>query len=272
MRMTSRLQRLGRRQRAILLSLAVAALPALLVVAAYSQARSSDAAAGVAPLDAAPAVVRSTPLEAPHAAVAVDDIAPAPQPAAGATAAAVAPGVGLEPGPSNAAAASTSPPVRSPQPAPAVAAVMRIRIPSLGVDAPVIDLPLDTNTLPVPGDAATVGWYSFSSLPGEQGNALLAGHIDFRGEVGVFRHLAELSVGDVIEIAIGDGAYVYRVTGSQSLPYDTPVAQVLETLSGPPRLTLLTCGGTFDRSRRGYDERVIVSAVQVPPETAALRD
>ena len=144
-------------------------------------------------------------------------------------------------------------------------ALVRIRIPALSVDAPIVELGFNADgLLDVPSDGATVGWYSVSAEIGAPGSALLGGHRDWAGAVAVFYRLGDLSSGDLIHIERGGELLVYQVQSVRSVQYDTPLSDVLDGRSVSSTLTLFTCGGNFDRGLGQYDERVIVVASQVP--------
>jgi hypothetical protein len=51
----------------------------------------------------------------------------------------------------------------------------------------------------------------------------------------------------------------YRVAGLATVPKDALPAE-LWAKDGPSRLALVTCGGSFDRSRRSYEGNVIAWA------------
>ena len=91
-----------------------------------------------------------------------------------------------------------------PLPTPGPAQPVRIRIPTLGVDAPVVE-----------GDGweqlkKGVGHHIGSANPGQRGNMVLSGHNDIYGEV--FRDLGRLKPGDEIMVYARDKAYTYIVT------------------------------------------------------------
>ncbi|MGH4000578.1 MAG: class F sortase, partial [Pseudonocardiaceae bacterium] len=77
-----------------------------------------------------------------------------------------------------------------------VANPVRIRIPTIDVDAPVSPLHVDENgVLPAPDGNHITGWWQQGPEPGEKGPAVIAGHVDsFRGPA-VFFRLAELHTG-----------------------------------------------------------------------------
>jgi hypothetical protein len=53
----------------------------------------------------------------------------------------------------------------------------------------------------------------------------------------------------------------YRVVSSTWYDlYQTPAAPIIAP-TAMPTVTLITCGGTFDQTRREYDQRLVVRAV-----------
>lgn len=151
------------------------------------------------------------------------------------------------------------------QPPPAPPA--RIRLPSLGVDAPVIASGVDGHgEMEVPDDIREAGWYRFSPPPGSAvGSSVVAGHVDDRIQGrGAFYDLAGLAPGDPVVVTTRAGVELdYRVSDVRRIAKaDLPVDEVF-ALDGPPRLTLVTCGGSFDRATRNYRDNTVVTAVPV---------
>ena len=111
--------------------------------------------------------------------------------------------------------------------------------------------------------ASQAGWYFYGPRPGEtDGTAVIAAHVDFGGERGVFFDLRSLQVGE--EVAVTDeagGVHRYRVTERYQVDKDElPIEQIF-VADGPPGLTLITCGGSFDSSARSYQDNIVVRAV-----------
>lgn len=160
-------------------------------------------------------------------------------------------------------------------------APIRFVIPGLYIDAPVITEGLDENAAPrVPGRPDQVAWYDFSASPGLTSNAVFTGHVDWQTDdgvpiPGVFYRLREMKIGDIIEVALEDGASLeYRVTGNVATPYDDP--NVVKVMNGTDRdvITVITCGGTWlnnGRSANGgnYSHRIIVRAERVTGSVSA---
>jgi len=140
-----------------------------------------------------------------------------------------------------------------PTPPPNNSPVTRMIIEKIGVDAPVIAIGMDANSVPqVPSGPYEVGWYDWSSKPGWGSNAVFSGHVDWtlNGQpvIGVFYYLRDLGLDDVIKIVLEDGTeYRYKVTGNQAIDDNDPRA--LQWMGPTPNdaVTLITCGGTWIR-------------------------
>lgn len=76
-----------------------------------------------------------------------------------------------------------------------------MRIPAIGVQAPVVSLEsTEDRVLIPPRDPGLVGWWSQGAAPGDaEGSALMVGHSVSTGG-GVFDNVTELSAGDTIEV------------------------------------------------------------------------
>lgn len=146
-----------------------------------------------------------------------------------------------------------------------VPAPARIDIPSLDVAAPVVRVGLDAHqAVEVPEDIATVGWYSLGVAPGSPaGSAVIVGHRDGRvAGHGAFYDLARLTPGDRIIVTDAAGrTLAYEVVAREVVDKQMLPTSDLFAIDGPPRLTLITCGGWYDRDAGGYQANVIVTAV-----------
>lgn len=140
----------------------------------------------------------------------------------------------------------------------------RLRIPAIGVNSSLMELGLQSDgSLEVPPDAVPAGWFTGSPTPGELGPAIIAGHVRWNGKPGVFQHLTDLKVDDVVDIARQDGSTaVFLVTriehfAKSAFPTDAVYGNI-------PRagLRLITCGG-LDPDTNSYEENVVVFAVLV---------
>lgn len=144
----------------------------------------------------------------------------------------------------------------------------RVRVPALGLDVDIVPVGVDdTGLFDVPS-ADQVGWYRYGPSPGEPGSAVLAAHVDFDGELGVFFALRDLLPGDVVELDYVDGTSQSFQVVDQTLYDKTALpADELFRRSGESVLHLATCGGNFDPVTRSYVGNRVVTAVPIVEPT-----
>jgi hypothetical protein len=150
----------------------------------------------------------------------------------------------------------------------AAAAPVRIRIDTLGIDMGIEAVGLsDQGAMALPSNPAVAAWYRYGSAPDSAaGGTIIAAHVDsLVYDIGPFARLASAPVGTEIVVSLADGRERrYSVASVQSiLKPDVPWGAVFDR-TGPPRLTLVTCGGEFDYTALRYLSNVIVSANPVP--------
>ncbi|TMC06678.1 MAG: class F sortase [Chloroflexi bacterium] len=118
----------------------------------------------------------------------------------------------------------------------------RLRIPSIGVDAPVEpDTATATGALTLPGDLTWVGWYSQGVHPGQAGDAVIAGRVDASG-VAALARLGEVRPGSRIDVEMTDGATLtFEVARAESYAGNRQPADLFAR-SGTPRLSLIASG------------------------------
>ena len=151
--------------------------------------------------------------------------------------------------------------------APPVADPTWIRLPSIGAEAPVVNVGLaDDGGMEIPDDVSTTGWYELGVAPGEaSGTAVITGHVDSREQGrGALWDLRRMDVDDIVTVDHADGSTSeWRVVARTSFPKDElPVADIF-TRFGEPRLVLITCDGEFDPTTRSYSDNVVVFTVPV---------
>ncbi|GIH14640.1 class F sortase [Rugosimonospora africana] len=145
---------------------------------------------------------------------------------------------------------------------PATSAPERLRIPGIGVDAPLETLHLlPDGSLAAPRAWGDAGWYADGTRPGDIGPAVIAGHIDSTRGPAVFFRLDDLRVGALIEVERAGQWLSFRAVSVAEYPKNAfPSAKVY----GPTpdaQLRLITCGGGFDRRRGSYRDNIVVFAV-----------
>ena len=117
-----------------------------------------------------------------------------------------------------------------PVPPPSLDQAVRLQIPALNVDAPVVQ-----------GDGweqlkKGVGQHIGSSDPGQDGNVVLSAHDDVYGEL--FRNLDKLQPGDQVVVYTQQRQYVYIVDRTEIVE---PTAVEVMASSGAPTVTLISC-------------------------------
>jgi LPXTG-site transpeptidase (sortase) family protein len=166
------------------------------------------------------------------------------------------------------ATAAVPAPAANPTASPATPAAdpspMRLVIAKIGVDAKIEARGLDAGrNMLTPKDYHDVAWYNLGPVPGQAGNALLNGHVDWWTGSAVFTRLSELRAGDKLTVVRADGTRLtFRVTGRRVVTAGARVASLFAP-SKTASLTLITCTGAWDPSILSDTHRLLVSAVLV---------
>ncbi len=145
----------------------------------------------------------------------------------------------------------TPTPEPTPTPRPKMPPPTRIQIPSVGIDAPVVEVGYKIVEIQgvkvIEWEVAeyAAGHHNTSANPGEGGNIVITGHNDWKGEV--FRTLEHVKLGDEVILTSDAGIFRYRVV---EIHYRKEVGVPLEEriatgrfLDPMPeeRVTLVTC-------------------------------
>ena len=141
---------------------------------------------------------------------------------------------------------------------------VRLRVPGVGLDAPVTPVGVaDGRQMRLPDDPRVLGWYRFGPAPRSgTGSVVLAGHVDSRAYgVGPLARLSGVRAGDVVEVALGpDRRSSYRVDSVERFDRQAlPPAVFART--GPERLRIVTCTGPYLPEQGGYQQNLVVTAV-----------
>ncbi|MEU0135704.1 class F sortase [Streptomyces sp. NPDC006296] len=141
---------------------------------------------------------------------------------------------------------------------------LRVRIPAIDVDAPVMDLAIEDSgrlASPPEGDPDLAGWWARGPAPGTRGTAVMAGHVDIPTGPAVFYDLGALKLGMSVRVLRADGSTAHFTIDSIDVysAADFPDHKVYAD-TGRPEIRLITCGGGFDRKRQRYEGNVVVSA------------
>jgi sortase (surface protein transpeptidase) len=140
---------------------------------------------------------------------------------------------------------------------------VRIKIPSIAIDAEIEQVALTHDQLmDVPKKPSNAGWYNLGPRPGEKGSAVIDGHINwYYGVSGVFLNLHELKKGDKIEVLDDKGAIIsFVVRESSNYDATAEASEVFYSTDGKVHLNLITCGGVWDSRSKQYTKRLVVFA------------
>jgi len=156
-------------------------------------------------------------------------------------------------------------------------------VPKFGIEAPLTYRKVPpSGVMPNPDGPDDVAYYDFSDFqnyggaPGLGGNAIFAGHVDSgskpcnNGTVpppceAVLWDLNNLNVGDTIEIHANGDVFTYEVKTNQPVSASLNDGTWDRIVSSTPEetLTIITCGGDFNRETHEYNNRQVVTAALV---------
>ncbi|MFE0206876.1 class F sortase [Streptomyces sp. NPDC058985] len=136
-----------------------------------------------------------------------------------------------------------------------------VHIPAIGVSSTLEDLGLDRGgVMETPRNPGLAGWYTPGPTPGQQGPAVIAGHVTWNGDRSIFYRLAELSAGDTVTVDREDGRTVtFTVDRVEQYPKNEfPTVDVYRNLDHAG-LRLITCAGDYSADGR-YADNIVVYA------------
>lgn len=140
---------------------------------------------------------------------------------------------------------------------------VRIKIPSISVNAVINKAAVEADgSMGVPKLPGDTAWYMLGPKPGENGNAVIAGHVNWLyGAKAVFENLRKLKPGDKIMVQDENGAIISFVV-RESRTYDAlaDATPVFSSTDGKAHLNLITCGGVWNKRTKQYSKRLVVFA------------
>ncbi len=137
-----------------------------------------------------------------------------------------------------------------------------LHIPTLGVDAPIVGVPVSQEGWDLTWLGNQAGWLNGTAFPSWAGNSAITAHVvDANGQPGLFSGLDTLKWGDAVIVRAYGQEYIYSVRSIEKYvdPDDTTSVFQHEDY---PWLTLITCKG-YDEESDAYQWRVVVRAVQI---------
>ena len=157
----------------------------------------------------------------------------------------------------------------------------RFIISKFGVNAPLTYRAVGPDgQMPNPDGPDDIAYYNFSAwpgkggAPGKGGNAVFAGHVDSGAKAckngtvappcqAVLWDLNRLRLGDEVEILLGGVSHKYKVTSNQPVPANNAPWDTIVSATPQETITIITCGGDFNRQTNEYTTRQVVTATKM---------
>ncbi|WP_418276490.1 class F sortase [Isoptericola jiangsuensis] len=140
----------------------------------------------------------------------------------------------------------------------------RVRIPAIDVDSDLLHLGLnDDGTVEVPAGAQIdrAAWFDGSPRPGDDGPAVVEGHVDSPHGESVFYDLATMEPGQKVHVDRADGTTVtFVVDRVEQYPKDAFPTREVYRNTDEPQLRLITCGGAWNPDVGHYEDNTVVYA------------
>lgn len=147
------------------------------------------------------------------------------------------------------------------QPKPRAGLPLRLKIPSINVNAPVEYLGLTADgAMDVPKTPNEVAWFNLGPRPGESGSAVIAGHYGwYDNQPAVFDNLYKLRPGDKIFIENDENiAIAFVVREVKIYDKDDIAADVFFSTDGGSHLNIITCTGAWNENEKTRSERLVI--------------
>lgn len=146
---------------------------------------------------------------------------------------------------------------------------VRIIIEAIGVDAVVeaVALKSDNITMAAPASFETVAWYEPGVMPGQEGRAVFAGHLNspILGREGIFSALSNIGRGDVVILSDSEGRSLrYQIFSIDEYANDLAPTEEIFSREGPSEIVLITCEGQWNPALRTFDNRLVVIGRLMP--------
>jgi LPXTG-site transpeptidase (sortase) family protein len=120
------------------------------------------------------------------------------------------------------------------------------------------------NSINIPENVSTVGWYKHGAAPGSKGGSVvIVGHRDDTDpEPGAFYSINKLKKGHMIIIEYNNYTLFYTVKYINLIDKNMfyKISNKVFSLTGKPKLRLISCIGPYNKKWGGYKQNIIVTA------------
>ncbi|MDD2515866.1 MAG: class F sortase [Candidatus Gracilibacteria bacterium] len=141
---------------------------------------------------------------------------------------------------------------------------IRLKIPKIGVDATIEYVGITSQgAMDLPKGRANVAWFDLGPRPGDNGNAVIAGHYGIwkDGTSTVFNDLHKLEKGDQIYIEDDKGVTVsFIVRESKKFNPNADTSDIFNSNDEKSHLNLITCQGVWNKTKKSYPDRLVIFA------------
>lgn len=173
------------------------------------------------------------------------------------------------PGSAKPGAVAPTPSTTTSRATPAVPAVpvsnpVKVAIPSVNEGSTLLRLGTTAQgelQVPTQAQAHQAAWFNGSPKPGQDGPAVILGHVINAEGPAVFYKLGDVQVGEVVKVTDADGRVltftVYRVASYPKTHF--PTKDVYGNTAGP-ELRVITCGGVFNSKTGHYLNNTVLYA------------
>ncbi|ERI08708.1 sortase family protein [Aneurinibacillus aneurinilyticus ATCC 12856] len=136
----------------------------------------------------------------------------------------------------------------------------RLEVPSIKLIAPVEPVGILANgQMGVPASFEKAGILMPWTKPGENGNAVIAGHFDHYTGPAIFYHLRKLKSGDKVFLYDDKGTkLVFIVKTVESFKVKEAPLERIFGASPKAHLNLITCAGKFNKKTQEHAQRLVV--------------
>lgn len=137
----------------------------------------------------------------------------------------------------------------------------RLTIPSIDIDAAIAYVGITSDgSMDISPNQDDVAWYKLGPRPGENGNAVIAGHYgSLNGKFSVFSNLSQLHKGDKLQVQDYKGRVVtFAVRESRLYKPAADATDVFNSKDSKSHLNLITCEGSWNQAKESYSDRRVV--------------
>ncbi len=143
---------------------------------------------------------------------------------------------------------------------------LRLTIPTLKIDTAIESVGMTSQgAMGVPKNIGNVAWFNLGPKPGEEGSAVIAGHLDWYGRLkAAFKNLNKLKPGDKMYVKNSQGKTIsFVVREIRTYKSDADATAIFSSETGT-HLNLITCAGVWNKAKKSYTKRLVIFTDLLP--------